>query len=232
MKPPLLSVIIPVYNGAEFLAEALATVRAQAYTPLEVIVIDDGSTDQTAQVIQTWGADLRYVYQQNQGPAAARNTGLTLAQGELIAFLDADDLWPTDKLTQQVAALTADATTGVVWGTTQISPYDAAERAFPPLAPKWLPLLGSMVCRQAIFHQAGLFEPTLRFGEDIDWLIRLHEQKVGMQKVPVPALIYRVRPGSMTYDKALTEVGWFDNIRRTLQRRRTAARGTAARELG
>jgi len=232
MKTPLVSVIIPVYNGADFLAEALATVRAQAYTPLEILVVDDGSTDQTAQVVQMLGADLRYVYQQNQGPAAARNTGLTLAQGELIAFLDADDLWPADKLAQQVAALTADATTGVVWGTTQIAPYRAAVTEFPPLAPAWRPLLGSMVCRQAIFHQVGLFEPTLRFGEDIDWLIRLHEQKVIVQKVPIPALIYRVRLGSMTYDKAITEVGWFSNIRRALQRRRTAAKGTAERKLG
>jgi glycosyltransferase involved in cell wall biosynthesis len=240
MKRLLLSVIIPVYNGAEFLAAAVASVRAQVYSPLEVIIVDDGSTDRTAQVVQALGADLRYVYQSNQGPATARNRGLALARGQLITFLDADDLWPAHKLAQQVAVCNADSSIDVVWGTTQIVPYCAAETA-PPLAPTWRPLLGSMVCRREIFAQIGRFEPTLRFGEDIDWLMRAQEQQLNLRKVPVPALIYRLRPGSMTYDKTLNEVGWFDNLRRGLHRRRaarkmgatqvTTARGTAVKEV-
>ena len=216
----LISVIIPVYNGAAFLAEAIASVRVQAYTPLEIIVIDDGSTDQTAQVVQQLGRDIRYVYQENQGPAAARNYGLTLAQGELIAFLDADDLWTAHKLAQQVPCLLANWETQVVWGNTQVRAYQADETLFPPLPPKWMPLLGSMLCRKAVFTTAGAFDPELRFGEDVDWLMRLREQQVVMHKSPELALIYRVRPGSMTYDKALAELGMFDNIRRALQRRR------------
>ena len=99
----LLSVIMPVYNGAEFLAEAVASIVAQAYQPLEIIVVDDGSTDETATIVQSLGGEIRYLYQFNQGPAAARNAGLALAQGDLIAFLDVDDLWPADKLAQQMA---------------------------------------------------------------------------------------------------------------------------------
>ncbi len=217
----LISVIIPVYNGAAFLAEAMASVRAQAYAPLEIIVVDDGSTDQTAQVVQQLGADIRYVYQANQGPSAARNYGLTLAQGELIAFLDADDLWTADKLAQQVPCLLANLETQVVWGNTQVCAYQADERLFPPLSPKWMPLLGSMLCRKEVFTTVGAFDPKLRFGEDIDWLMRLREQQIVMQKSPELALIYRVRPGSVTYDKTLEELGMFDNIRRALQRRRS-----------
>lgn len=218
----LISVIIPVYNGAAFLAEALASVRDQAYTPLEIIVIDDGSTDQTAQIVQMLGDDIRYLYQQNQGPAAARNAGLAVAQGELIAFLDADDLWPADKLAQQLPWLTATPDTAIVWGHSQICPYkEAAAREFPSLEPNWMPLLGSTLCRKEVFQQVGGFEPTLRYGEDVDWFIRLREQQIVVQKSPGLALLYRLRPDSMTYGKMLTELGLFENIRRTLQRRRT-----------
>lgn len=87
-----------------FLPAAVASIRAQGHTSLEIIIVDDGSTDTTAQVAHARGADLRYVCQPNQGPAAARKLGLTLAQGELIAFWDVDNLWPLHKLAQQIAS--------------------------------------------------------------------------------------------------------------------------------
>lgn len=219
----LLSVIMPVYNGAEFLAEAVASIVAQAYQPLEIIVVDDGSTDETATIVQSLGGEIRYLYQFNQGPAAARNAGLALAQGDLIAFLDVDDLWPADKLAQQMACLQAIPATQVVWGQTLLRPYEQAdETAFPPLPPNWMPVLGSLLCRKAVFAQVGGFEPTMRFGEDVDWFIRLREQQVVIERSPALGLLYRVRPGSMTYNKTLPEVGVFDIVRRMQQRRRTA----------
>lgn len=216
----LISVIIPVYNGAEFLPDAVASVRAQAYAALEIIVVDDGSTDHTAQVVQTLGNGIRYLYQPNQGPAAARNVGLAAAQGELIAFLDADDLWPVDKLAQQLPALAAAPETAIVWGCTQICAYQGDASEFPPLAPEWFPLLGSTLCRRAVFQQVGGFEPTLRYAEDVDWFIRLREQQIVVQKLPAIGLLYRLRAGSMTHGKAIVELGLFDSIRRSLQRRR------------
>lgn len=217
----LISVIIPVYNGAEFLPDAVASVRAQAYAALEIIVVDDGSTDHTAQVVQTLGDGIRYIYQPNQGPAAARNAGLAAAQGELIAFLDADDLWPADKLAQQLPALAAAPDTVLVWGHTQICPYKTTINTIPAVAPNWMPLLGSILSRKEVFQQVGLFEPSLRYGEDVDWFIRLREQQLVIQKLPVITLFYRLRPDSMTYGKMLKELGLFENIRRTLHRRRT-----------
>lgn len=222
---PLISVIIPVYNSAAFLADAIASVRAQAYRPIELIVVDDGSTDQTAQVVQALGADLRYHYQPNQGPAAARNQGLALAQGELIAFLDADDLWPADKLAQQAACLMADEQVQVVWGNTQMCSYPAD--AAPLLAPSRAPLLGSLLCRRAVFQQVGGFEPTLRLGEDIDWLRRLAAAGIAVQLSPHLALLYRMRPGSLTYGRPLQTLGWFDIVRQALKQRRAAAVGVA-----
>jgi glycosyltransferase involved in cell wall biosynthesis len=103
------SVIIPVYNGERFLAEALQSVLAQTLPPDEVIVVDDGSNDRTAQIVAEAAAQaavsFQYVYQANQGSAAARSHGVRLARSELIAFQDADDLWSADKLAIQVALL-------------------------------------------------------------------------------------------------------------------------------
>lgn len=219
----LISVIMPVYNGAEFLAEAVASIAAQAYQPLEIIVVDDGSTDETATVVLRLGNGIRYFYQPNQGPAAARNAGLAIAQGELIAFLDVDDLWPADKLAQQMACLNANAETQVVWGQTLLRPYQGDAPEFPHLPPNWMPVLGSLLCRKAVFERVGGFDPTMRFGEDVDWFIRLREQQVVIEKSSALGLLYRVRPGSMTYNKTLPEVGVFDIVRRMQQRRRATA---------
>ena len=105
MKPPLISCIVPVFNGERYLGEALDSILAQSYQPLEIIVVDDGSTDSTASVANRYQQRIRYLWQTNAGEAAARDHGLKVAQGELIAFLDADDLWHSDKLTRQMTLL-------------------------------------------------------------------------------------------------------------------------------
>jgi len=116
---PLLSAIVPTYNAAGFLAEAIESIRWQTYQPVEIIVVDDGSTDDTAEVVRGLGGEIRYVEQANAGPAAARNRGLELAQGELIAFLDADDRWPRDKLEIQVPRLLGNPELDLVLGRIQ-----------------------------------------------------------------------------------------------------------------
>ena len=115
---PLVSVIVPAYNAARFLPHAVESIRRQDYLPLEIVIVDDGSTDDTAEVARDLGSDIRYVYQPNAGPAAARNRGLEQARRELIAFLDADDEWPPDKLRIQVGRLLAEPELDVVTGRT------------------------------------------------------------------------------------------------------------------
>src|ERR1700682_4446766 len=105
MPNPLVSIIIPVYNAAHFLPQAMASIRAQGYDSLEIVVVDDGSTDNCADVAKSLGSDVRYDRQVNRGPSAARNRGLALARGELIAFLDVDDQWPAQKLSVQLGRL-------------------------------------------------------------------------------------------------------------------------------
>jgi glycosyltransferase involved in cell wall biosynthesis len=101
---PLISVIVPVYNGRRFLAETIQSVLAQTYRPVEVVAVDDGSTDGSAAIVESFSSVI-CIQQSNQGVAAARNRGVEASQGELLAFLDQDDLWVEEKLEKQVAYL-------------------------------------------------------------------------------------------------------------------------------
>ncbi|MCS6319465.1 MAG: glycosyltransferase family 2 protein, partial [Nitrospira sp.] len=104
---PRVSVVIPTYNCARFLGQTIDSALRQAYRDFEIIVVDDGSTDDTQQVVAGYGKTIRYVYQANQGASAARNVALSIASGEFIAYLVADDLWIADKLSRQVEYLDA-----------------------------------------------------------------------------------------------------------------------------
>src|SRR4051794_39471252 len=103
MSAPTVSCIVPVFNGERYLREALDSILAQSHSALDVLVVDDGSTDDSAPLAKSYGDRLRYFFQPNAGPAAARNVGLAAARGEFVAFLDADDRWHPHKLTLQLA---------------------------------------------------------------------------------------------------------------------------------
>src|SRR5688572_20501170 len=95
---PTISCIVPVYNGERYIREALDSILGQTYPNLEVVVVDDGSTDATAAAVASYGNRVSYLWQPNAGPVAARNLGLGAATGDYVAFLDADDLWHLEKL--------------------------------------------------------------------------------------------------------------------------------------
>lgn len=114
MKEPLVSVIIPNYNYAHYLPQAVESVLAQTYANLEIMVVDDGSTDDSEAILRGYGNRLRWIKRQNQGVAAARNLGASQTTGQLVAFLDADDLWLPDKLERQVQRFLNDPELGLV----------------------------------------------------------------------------------------------------------------------
>jgi glycosyltransferase involved in cell wall biosynthesis len=111
---PTVTVIIPTYNYGRFVADAIASVLAQTYAVFEIVVVDDGSTDETEEVVKTFGERVRYIKQQNAGVSAARNAGIEVSSGDLIAFLDADDTWLPEKIEKQVAKFAEDAEIGLV----------------------------------------------------------------------------------------------------------------------
>ena len=114
MHKPRICVIIPTYNSARFLPEAVESALYQTFSPEEVIVVDDGSTDNTEDVLEPFRGRIHYIRQENQGPAVARNRGISEAKGDLIAFLDADDVWVPDKSEKQVDLLMENPRIGLV----------------------------------------------------------------------------------------------------------------------
>ena len=169
------SVIIPAYNGDRYLGSAIESVLAQTYRDYEIIVVDDGSTDNTAQVAQQYKNDVRYLSQTNQGVAASRNFGLAAALGDYIAFLDQDDLFLPYKLASQVELLDRDANLGMVNSGWQIcqdgdssEPLIATEAAVQPWQQipnlsaanliVWKPVfLGAMLFRRSWLERFGRF---------------------------------------------------------------------------
>jgi glycosyltransferase involved in cell wall biosynthesis len=217
---PLISVIIPTYNAARFLPEAVASVRAQGYAPLEIIVVDDGSSDETSRLVQSWG-DVRYLYQTNQGPAAARNAGILAARGELFDFLDADDVWTPNHLRSLLGPLLADPDLGFVWGSSQVlrmrEAPDGTRQCQVQHESVSSFLMGSALYRPAAFAQAGLFASHLRLGEDTDWFATARHQGVRSRHVDEIVLVYRRHAGSLTStgDSNIMAV-----IKRSMERRR------------
>ena len=193
---PLISVVIPVYNGARYLSEALTSVLSQDYHPLEVIVINDGSTDDSVEVVRRFGAAITYYQQPQQGASAARNRGVALAQGALLAFLDADDLWTKDKLHEQGSALAAAPNLSMVFGQVEqfYSPELVETAALPTLGDRQTLAglhVGAMLIRRAAFEQVGLFDQQWQVAHFLEWYGRA--QAVGLKSLVLPNLVMRRR---------------------------------------
>ncbi|MEO5935993.1 MAG: glycosyltransferase family A protein, partial [Terriglobales bacterium] len=146
---PLVSVIIPTYNSESYIRETLASVFAQTYHNFEVMVVDDGSSDQTAAVVKSYGDRVTFVAQANQGPAAARNHGIRLAKGELISFLDSDDLWLPDKLEKQVRFMAEHPEYGLI--STDMSIFDSRGIIESGVKAKIYKIKTGMVMRDLLF---------------------------------------------------------------------------------
>jgi glycosyltransferase involved in cell wall biosynthesis len=174
MPPALVSVVVPVYNGARYLGPALESLLAQDYEPIEVIVVDDGSNDGSGDVARSFGG-VRVCEQANAGPAAARNVGIAAATGEFVAFHDADDLVPPTRLTLQLDYLTRHPEIDCVLGRQEWidpPPWLTRDAVYGELG--GIPT-SSAVYRAPVLRELGGFDVSLRTGEDIDLLIRLRE---------------------------------------------------------
>lgn len=217
-----LSVIIPCHNSARFLPEAIASVRAQGYPGTEIVVVDDGSTDNTAEIASQ--ACVELISQSHQGAAAARNAGVRAARGELLGFLDADDLWAPGKLEKQMAALKQQGPTALVMGLSL--PFRQDGRILSD--PMFMLLLGTLLLSRTTFDRVGLFDSTLPLGEDSDWFIRAMENDIPMVILPDTVLKYRRHEGNITADRALSNRFLVRALKRSLDRRRLAGEDAVA----
>jgi len=187
-----ISAVIPTYNSAAFIADAVGSIRAQTRPVDEIIVVDDGSRDDTAMVVQRLGGGLHYLSQANAGPSAARNRGIEAARGDLIAFLDADDQWTRTKIEQQLAVMEQNPAIALVAGdmaeidlqdnitaTSILSKHslldnfkDLASRPIPNalallLKVNFIPT-GTVLAMRAALEEAGGFTTDIRYGEDLE----------------------------------------------------------------
>jgi glycosyltransferase involved in cell wall biosynthesis len=227
----LISVIIPVYNGERFIAEAVHSICRQRHWPLEIILVDDGSTDSTAQVVRELAATLyenvACLHQTNKGPAAARNRGLEVAKGEIIAFLDADDLWTEGMLEGQLKRLVDDDSLQLVVGCTQrVRTGDGPENRsrLEIFGPQWMALLVSAALfRREVFDSVGPFDEGLRFGEDVDWFFRARELGVPIGFSNEVTHLYRIHGDNMTRDVQNSDRHFLWAVKRSLERRRKSS---------
>jgi glycosyltransferase involved in cell wall biosynthesis len=187
-----ISVIIPCYNGEAFVAEAIGSVLAQELAPLEIIVVDDGSTDGSAARVTGFGDAVRLLRGPHRGICAARNRGFAAAEGELIAWLDADDLWEPEALRVLAEALAADRSLAGVYGMVeQFSTARVAERRHVPLERTLGRRAGTMLVRRSACALVGDFDESLTLGDLIDWVSRAESK--GLRLAPVERLVLRRR---------------------------------------
>jgi glycosyltransferase involved in cell wall biosynthesis len=219
-----ISAVIPAYNAAGFLAEAVASIRSQDRQPGEIIVVDDGSIDQTAAVAAGLGSDIRVLRQpRNLGPAAARNRGIEVATGTVIAFLDADDLWPKSAMALLLSRLEQSPDAAIAAGRIEVIGDILPAR---PIAQTTDTLngfalnFGCAMIRRHVFHEIGLLDEGLRFGEDTDWFMRAREHGIPIAVVDATTLIYRRHESNMTRDDSHTMRVGLEMLKRSLDRRR------------
>lgn len=182
---PLISCIVPVYNGARFLAETLDNILAQSWHPVEVIVVDDGSTDTTGDVLAQYAGRVRVVRQANAGPSVARNRGITEASGTFVAFQDADDLSPPHRLALQSTHLANNPDDGFCVAMVQnFWEPEVAEEGRQLLGsarsgPIAGYVTGTLLVRREALELVGSFDPTLTHGDSADWFLRA--KRLGIQ---------------------------------------------------
>ena len=204
---PQVSVIIPAYNAAKFIRETVEHAIAQTYPNMEILVINDGSSDETASVVESFGDAVRLISTENRGVARARNTGIEAATGEFVAFLDSDDLWEPEKLTIQVDALDEGHrlvyTDSISFGTESLSNINISVNEKLPsgdiraqlILRNFIPTSSVLLDRQ-IALQIGGFNPEIPVCDDWDlWLRAL--SVTGAKYVDQPLVRYRVHENSL-----------------------------------
>ncbi|MDZ4770958.1 MAG: glycosyltransferase [Chloroflexota bacterium] len=228
------SVIIPVHNGAVFLPDAIQSVRAQNYSPIEIIVVDDGSTDATADVASSLGDDVHLIRQPKRGVSAARNVGFAAASGDLIAFLDADDLLTPGTIAAEVGCFESNPDIDMVGGYMQLIPLLGADGAavHAPTMIRNIPQLtvqmGCALFRSALVERVGGFDETLSYAEDVDWHLRAEESGIRRAILHRVTLLYRRHPANATQR---TSYAVMQEHYKAVLRRASARRGETVEQV-
>lgn len=214
MNAGLVSVVIPAFNVERFVGEAIESALAQGPAVREVIVVDDGSSDATAEVAEAIPG-VTLLRRENGGIGAARNTGVAGASGELLAFLDADDVWPEGRLTRMVQRL--DAGTDAVFG--KVIEFSAGRPEGEPASAR---LASTMLIRRFVFNRVGPFREDVKVGEFIDWWARAEEANVRAAFIDEVVLRRRIHGTNTGIIQAGSRQDYVRVLRAALERRRSS----------
>ena len=241
---PLVTVATPAYNGERFIAEAIESVLGQSWPRVELIVVDDGSTDGTAGVVEGFaGEGVRLMRQANAGPAAARNAGIRAGSGEFVCYLDQDDRMTPRRIELQVGYLLEHPDAGIVLGREELEvepgtelPYWASVERLPK--PGAGPGAGpnrdtihppnTLLARRAAFEQLGGFSEDVLYSDDVDFVLTANDLGIGVGMIDDVVLTHRLHGANITNDHDTLLRGLAHVLKRRIERRR----GTGAPSAG
>jgi glycosyltransferase involved in cell wall biosynthesis len=237
MTRPLITCIVPVYNGERYLGEALDSILAQTRPPEQIIVADDGSTDGTAGVVASYGDRILYLYQPNARPSAARNLGLRAAEGEFVTFLDSDDRWHPEKLARQLARF--EANPAIEYCVTHVQNFWVPElqeeadrfRGHPRSAPTPGYVTQTLMARRSLFERIGPFNTELKNADAADWFLRA--DSAGAQSELLPDVLVHRRLHANNRSRMLSTNSRDEYLRLlkdSMERRRSIESGPASRQ--
>jgi glycosyltransferase involved in cell wall biosynthesis len=222
---------VPVFNGERYLGEALDSIFAQNYEPLEVVVVNDGSTDGTARVLAKYSYRLVCLEQDNKGPAACRNFGVSASRGEFVAFLDQDDLWHREKLSRQIARFEARPELELSIAHAQMfwvselrgEAAQLRDQARLNAVPGYT--TGALLARRTSFIGVGYFDPSLWFGDSTEWFLRAADRGTVMELLPDVLLYHRMHAANLTRRRLSASRDEFLRIvKHSLDKRRQAGK--------
>lgn len=227
MNDARVSVIVPCYNAERYLGEALESVLTQPEVA-EVLLVDDGSTDGSVAVAESFGSRVQLTRQANGGASAARNSGVQRAGGDFIAFLDADDVWTDGSLAVRVAALEASGRDDGVSGLTQqfLSPeLSLADRTrlLCPDAPVHAHVPGALLVRRTVFARVGLFDEQYRTGEMLDWVSRASAAGVVLAYIDALVMRRRIHATNTVHRQEALHGDYLRVLKASIARRRMAS---------
>ena len=234
MVQPLISCIVPAYNGQRYIDATVSSIFAQSYRPLQVLVVDDGSSDRTAQVVGSLDHPIEVIRQANAGPAAACNRGLEAAKGELVAFLEQDDLWHPQKLSRQWARLQSrpelDYSVTLIRnfrdGQDPNSDHGGSEHGPKGMTPVPGYLCQTLLARRSTFEKVGGFDTRFRYSHATEWFARAQDRGAHGELLDEVLVFRRLHDDntSLVNDDA-SRAEYLELVKHVLARRRSQTGG-------
>ncbi len=225
-----ISVIIPAFNAEKYIAQAIASVENQTLSVHEIICVDDASTDSTAKIVTNSFPHVKMItITENSGPSKARNIGIKEAKGDIIAFLDSDDLWPRDKIEYLVGKLQDQQHINIVGGT--VLKFSGDGKSDEEQTPYFNFYMSSFLIKKSVFQRIGYFDESMRLSEDQDWFFKVRESGMDIMVYNKVCLLVREHDHNTTKDLDTKQIGLIQALMKSIARRRKTGNNQKLKEI-